>query len=390
MHLDEHKISIIKRYIYMCDYTTHSHVWQLTSTYLRDSDICSLMCVDRNLRDIFSSDEYYLKRIHETSLCIIKTTATIRFIIGLIVDDKKYYMNDGEKKENLDRLKFLDDTVKKIGSYFGNYYDGLQESLGSHGKYNIQYIVLSSINNQLYELYYCLRNIYSGNRFITVNFDIFEIALKKTIYDFEILFPKKFVGMINYSDLIEDPDAKSIWVAKFGENCPAININTFINEFLNHNGIQNKAFIGYFTHLFNFPKLGIMPISRFNTIIKLFGPYKNFIENFEKIVVGTHSGFVGYMNSVGCEQFMRSLMKEGHIGERSYIVRFSRTQPNVFTITFIEKNNIRHIRLSHEKYIKIFAPYTLIRVGLRHDSISINNLDEYTSRNSDGIQHCYH
>ena len=237
-------------------------------------------------------------------------------------------------------------------------------------------VLLESLHKQLFEIYDSLLQINYSRLTVTVNFDVFELAIKRELSELFKLFPSDGTLFTPIFSLhIDEPNAIDIWQQIVGQTCPVMSFSKFINTIVVtwENG-NDPLMHKYLAHLFNFPKDNLMTVYRFRVLNKLFGPYQQISQNFKNIVMTTGCGFVGLMNKVGAEETLIQLLPK--LKNHTVLIRFSRCLPEFFAFTSI---NIHTGALDHHRNITVQNKSITIKEYLslmfsRHD-IALLDLD---------------
>lgn len=145
--------------------------------------------------------------------------------------------------------------------------------------------------------------------------------------------------------LIGDEAARSAWSAAFGMEC-VVDFDTFFSKVILAywpNALDNPDFENHFRFSTNFPRDNWMTTYKWDSIIKQFGPFNHFYDNFCQF--GCGNGFLGLVNSVKADEILR---KRSHL----FLLRISRLEPERLTLSFCTKSSsgfkVFHRRKPHD------------------------------------------
>jgi len=122
------------------------------------------------------------------------------------------------------------------------------------------------------------------------------------------IFP---IGKVQFppSKLIEDEKARQIWEEFAGETKYFINFQDFFDSVISkeiqkivNNTCSKYRFKQFLSYFVNFPDDNLMSTYKWNLLMRLFGPYDNFIVNFSKVAFG--QGFVGLVNRIQAQEIL--------------------------------------------------------------------------------------
>jgi len=171
-----------------------------------------------------------------------------------------------------------------------------------------------------------------------------DFLLKQKLDQFGVLFnaedtkDKKAKDKHQITAFIADPEGKEMWVKSFGENTPLVPWAVFIatlEAFLQVPLKEDEESIKMFL---DFTQDDHVSIFEFSVFLKWFGPLKGSCQRMlESLKGGLLCGFVPAVEA--------NLLLEGK-KEGTYLVRFSKTQPGSFAVTFVDHSlKIKHCLL---------------------------------------------
>lgn len=187
-----------------------------------------------------------------------------------------------------------------------------------------------------------LSDINDGTEKMTTNFDVADMGLRRRI---EELNTNSFIA----STCIKDAHTRALWDTAFGSAVGEVSWSMFCKRFVRLANVKNKStwFFRYLKTVMCFPEgesLRHSTVTPYavHLLSALCGSGPDMWTNFNRLAI--KNGFVGFVNVVGAEELFERIKGDLHV--HSYFVRYSRTVPDVFTITTYNPSNneIRHIR----------------------------------------------
>jgi hypothetical protein len=314
------------------DYTIYlgiPHVFSLISHYLDQRDIISMAKMNKHFNNLTNTQDFIHERIY-------KYLAHINYIInnGLVTQLETAMFGTYATHQTLERFKLLQSSLNDVNEYVTSL---LKTRVWvNYTGTKLLIILLESLCKQLFEIYESLLQINHSRLTVTVNFDVFELAIKRELSELFKLFPADGTLFTPIFSLhIDEPDAIDIWQQHVGQTCPVMSFSKFINTIVMtwENG-TDPLMHKYLAHLFNFPRDNLMTVYRFRVLNKLFGPYQQISQNFRTIVMTEGCGFVGLMNKVGAEETLTQLLPK--LKNNTVLIRFSRCLPEFFAFTSID------------------------------------------------------
>ncbi|EFA82212.1 RING zinc finger-containing protein [Heterostelium album PN500] len=133
-------------------------------------------------------------------------------------------------------------------------------------------------------------------------------------------------------------EAQEMWKKRFGKNIIFIQWSHFFEKLQTFLNVKASDYEVNLKHIIDFTQDSFVSTYKFSTFLKWFGPLSKSLNNvIETIEAKTMSGFI---SGVEATRFLDK-KSAGH-----YIIRFSKTYPGAFAVTFVENScNIRHCLL---------------------------------------------
>jgi hypothetical protein len=274
------------------------------------------------------------------------------------------------EKSAYERLEFLRATVTLLQGYVSEQLErgtwGQTSDLWHYAQ------LIGKITKQMRITASMLGDLNSGSFAITVNFDIFDLALRKYYEEVSVMVP--IVGSSSLASIIHDLEALACWCEIFGNHKRVVHYEIFYERFIRRywsETAQNERFERYMAHYFNFPRDDFFSAYRFNVLVTLFGPFRSVATNFIKFVLCP--GFVGLINMIKAEEILLQLLPQ--LRRSTVLIRFSRRQPELLAFTSID---VRTGKVEHRRNInaqghfvpiaqylaRAFPGYELIRMGV--------------------------
>jgi hypothetical protein len=295
------------------------------------------------------------------------------------------------------RLNFLKDTIQKIVKFISQFKRELEE-------FEPLVYFIEIISNYLKDLLEILILIETDNSLFTSNFDIFEFKLRESLNEIETLFQLNEEQHCNKNDsllefispvvVIKNNKLKEYWIINFGFDKYTITFKNFIkmleNCFFKEKQIPKDTIL-QLKYLTNFPENAEISTFKVNQIVQIFGEEQDLVKNLKYI---ESKGFLGLINRIQSFEFLI----ENHVPNNTLLIRFSRTFPNFFAITYknkdgkiknmLNKNKLTGEIIPIKEFINTnFNLYELINLKVDYKEIfSKNNLNEY-ALNSSGYIH---
>eukprot|EP01133_Synstelium_polycarpum_P013313 gene13313-15652_t len=133
-------------------------------------------------------------------------------------------------------------------------------------------------------------------------------------------------------------DAKDMWTKRFGEKISFVPWSMFFSAIQAYLDFNAQAYEENFRHIIDFTQDGYVSPYKLATFLKWFGPLTSSLRN---LIDSVNSKIMsGFISGVEASRFLDK-KSSGH-----YIIRFSKTYPGAFAVTFVENtNHIRHCLL---------------------------------------------
>eukprot|EP00027_Filamoeba_sp_ATCC50430_P008028 CAMPEP_0168548958 /NCGR_PEP_ID=MMETSP0413-20121227/4847_1 /TAXON_ID=136452 /ORGANISM="Filamoeba nolandi, Strain NC-AS-23-1" /LENGTH=377 /DNA_ID=CAMNT_0008579313 /DNA_START=229 /DNA_END=1362 /DNA_ORIENTATION=- len=221
------------------------------------------------------------------------------------------------------RISLLEDTIEDLHLYFQ---EALQWNLKS-----VPTLFLDCMHRLYGVLYFRLLDTCSIIKALSrasikfAKFDLLELALRRYLFQLQkMVSPEQFMNQP--SELIDLPEARAFWEENVGQ-VYYTDFDDFCKRILPQVFPMmqyNEDFALYLEHFLNFPEDNLMTTCKWNNITRIFG-FKNFEEEFCKYALG--KGFCGLINQVEAFEIINEQP------DNTYLLRFSRMQPDVLTIT---------------------------------------------------------
>jgi hypothetical protein len=248
--------------------------------------------------------------------------------------------------------------------------------------------LLYNVIKQMRDTSEMLDSLITGKYTITVNFDIFDLTIRKYYGELSALFP--------VSDepkrIIDDPAAHACWRGKFGDSLRVVHFDSFMQHIVTPlwpETARNDRFSRYLAYFFNFPRDNFFSVYRFNLLVTLFGPFEQVADNFTKYVLCP--GFLGLINMIKAEEILTQLLPQ--LRRSTVLIRFSRQIPTLLAFSSID---VRTGRVEHRRNVTItdqsvpigqylaraFPGYDIIRMGVDDMATKCENIFTFARHSS--------
>mmetsp|Transcript_22244 Transcript_22244/g.24828 ORF Transcript_22244/g.24828 Transcript_22244/m.24828 type:complete len:668 (+) Transcript_22244:55-2058(+) len=273
-------------------------------------------------------------------------------------DVKKRRMLKDKSIENTEyaaedtRLDYVKRTVELITKY-------LQRDLSRFARKEYC-VLLALLNERLAETYTYLEGVQHGLCHLTINFDVYELVLRRYFSQLTEMFPLRESSRRpsvsqNPSLIIADQQARSMWIAIAGQNAYFCSFERFYSQVIDRRTNEvhkNHEAKQYFSYFLNFPEDGIVTTYKWHILVALFGPYDQFFANFKKYILG--QGFLGLVNRLHAEELLKDKPKR-------CLMRFSRTNPTCMAFSYNTKGYVAHITNNSSWWDH--SPFKLANIG---------------------------
>jgi hypothetical protein len=170
-----------------------------------------------------------------------------------------------------------------------------------------------------------LENIAEGRERMTQNFDAADMGLRRRINE---------VGTCSGPEAslcINDAHHRDIWNRHFGAGTGEVSWEDFCDRFVGAAVLSNKPpqFASHLKALMCFPEESTVTPYAVHILSALYGPGPQMWTNFSNLMLG--HGFVGLVNMVHAKEMFVAV--RGSIKRGSYVLRYSRGLPDIFTVT---------------------------------------------------------
>jgi len=280
--------------------------------------------------------------------CRQLTSSVIRRVAAL----KTRYSVQASKE----RLEFLQGTVQLMREYFQKQLE--KEFWATFRNCKFACHMVHCVFKQLCETSDMLESLESGRFKITVNFDIFELSLRRYYEELKSMLPlskSNDRGSSSYTEVsvedsrlsvLQDSESRDLWAQKIGPKCYC-HFDDFYEKLLSQIGtfkdVRDKGrFREHMKHYLNFPRDNLLTTYRFHVLVSLFGPLTAVALNFETYVLC--QGFLGLINMIKAEEILRQEKPKVD----TVLIRFSRQRPTylAFTSFSVKTRTIEHRRNS--------------------------------------------
>jgi len=171
-----------------------------------------------------------------------------------------------------------------------------------------------------------------------------DFTLKQKLDQFTALFnpeepkDKKAKEKSSAAYLIQDNEARELWIKSFGESTLMVPFNVFLGALEAHLGIPLKDDEEYMKMIIDFTRNDHVSAYEFSVFLKWFGPLKGSTQRMmESLVGGLLCGFVPAVEA--------NLLLEGK-RDGTFLIRCSKTQPGSFAVTFVDSmQKVKHCLL---------------------------------------------
>lgn len=275
------------------------------------------------------------------------------------------------------RLEYLNTTVKITEALLSRTFNPEDSPfIFGQGRQNNMVncfkVLLGVLRDHLSSIRTALEKIALGTMNITVNFDIFELSLRRYFDQLKCMFINSNPKLREFpSLLIRDLNARRLWEDKFGSECYYCDFDRFCSEIIDELVDESdpdyndlKRTIKFFV---NFPQDNIVTTYKWNLLLCHFGPLKSIIPNLKRYALC--NGFLGSMNAIRAREVLREY--KGHI-----LMRFSRLEPTKLTVSHSnERGKVTHSRKPVDVSLNRFITQTL---GIKNPRFAPKHLDFLT------------
>ncbi|KAH3767116.1 hypothetical protein Pelo_992 [Pelomyxa schiedti] len=299
---------------------------------------------------------------------------------------KTHYTQTATKE----RLDFLLATVRLMKDYFTSQMQKHSWTGFPDCKFSCH--LIHCVYQQLCQTSDMVQLLESGKFKITINFDIFELTLRRYYEELKVMIPLPVTDRVTSTSygidssspaqddprlaVLNDKISRDLWRENIGRECYA-HFDTFYNKLIVATFptvSDNPRFRDHLRHYLNFPTDNLLTVYRFHVLVALFGPVRDIAKNFETYVLG--QGFLGLINMIKAEEILR---KERPTVD-TVLVRFSRQKPTqlAFTSFNVKDRTIEHRRNVDKAGRPIPIATFLKEQYPRHNLIQLGVDDEVT------------
>eukprot|EP00727_Mastigamoeba_balamuthi_P001780 m51a1_g116 hypothetical protein (475) ;mRNA; f:356578-358700 len=334
--------------------------------YLDIASLSSAALVSRSWRAAMDSEELWRDKSGSELQSMQDQLHVVNALLDVVA--RKAF----SERSSYERLDFLRGTVGLIQTYV---HEQLRrDTWRAAPRQRFVYVLFGSVRRQLQETARMLGDLNAGSFAITVNFDIFDLALRRYYEEAAALVPIDSASKTGTAELITDREARQNWEAIIGAGVCYAHFDVFYQRLVRKvwpDMAADDRFARHLSHYVNFPRDNILTTYRFNVLLSLFGPFRLLANNFQRFVLCP--GFLGLINMIKAEEILVQLLPQ--LRRNTVLIRFSRRQPEFLAFTSID---VRSGRVEHRrnvdregrsvpiaKYLeRAFPGYDLVRMGV--------------------------
>lgn len=303
-------------------------------SYLSPESFSAVAAVCRSWRAIVSSPSLWRKRcdvVWSHLMAVTVRSSDICFCLAMIVSDKKF----------TPRVKLLSETLHELTQ---TAQARLNPGRETHHPVDSYYMMTNILLSQLYDCNSILRKIEINPLAITENFDILDLTLRRYMHQIHSMFPIDTAGQPQEtpSHLIEDEQARLLWEKFVGKDAYSVEFNWFYESVMipTFPSLRDDhRFRNAFQFFVNFPCDDMLTTCKWGVIVDQFGPFDEFVDNFRHFACG--NGFLGLINCVEADEHLSS--------PNTFLLRFSRREPEKLTFSYKYVNNARAVVCRHKR-----------------------------------------
>jgi len=257
---------------------------------------------------------------------VITKSKMIKQVLLACFSNPEIYLSSSDRSN----MTFLSDTTMLLMDYFDMQTQTIKDIA------DFKKLVLSSLV-RVEEILTIVNKINSKEAYITDSFEIFELTLRRLLEQFKKMFPLGKPAP-EPTSIIEDEKAKAVWELYAGKDKYSIPFSQFEQTIIAKEFGDNhdEKFHQYLRFFLNFPADDIVTTYKWNLLIRLFGPYDKFVDTFTRIALGR--GFLGLINRIKANEILTMYGSN----EDTFLIRFSRTEPEFLAFSFRHINTIQH------------------------------------------------
>jgi hypothetical protein len=289
------------------------------------ADLAPLRMVCKTWRDLIDSCGLTTAK---TDVCdsLAESCTRLRETVDAIKKAPNRSTND------ISRMELMEDTLKHTDRVMDKHWP----PTCSNSREELQ--MMARLARQFGGTADLVSGISTGNERITQNFDFADMGLRRRVNEVATCS-----GPIA-SDCIKDAHHREIWDRTFGPGTGEVSWEDFCDRFVGSAVLSNKPvqFAAHLKALMCFPEEKTVTPYAVHILSAMYGPGPEMWTVYSNLMLG--HGFVGLVNLVHAREMfleVRNRLRRG-----SYVLRYSRALPDVFTITTYNPVNgeIAHIR----------------------------------------------
>jgi len=292
-----------------------------------------------------------LKRLSHTCHKVVKIASLLRRSIQLGIGRLELAHKSGlispadfvhEKQagaNNAMRISYLKTTIADLIDLLDStpiHFLSDQESPSISCFYN----VIQVMEGEVKGTWEALVNILSGKMEMTVNFDIFELALRRYYHQLKVMFIDASETVRSTPALlIKDNGARNLWIDLFGSETYFVPFDRFMNDVVTGVlGVPPSGDVCRTIKFFlNFPVDNMVTTYKFHLLMCHWGPLSSLIQNLNKFAL--RHGFLGLINAIQASEILKTYSSP------RILMRFSRLEPEKLTISFSDSyGKVHHSR----------------------------------------------
>ncbi|KAF2069517.1 hypothetical protein CYY_009164 [Polysphondylium violaceum] len=166
-----------------------------------------------------------------------------------------------------------------------------------------------------------------------------DSLLKQSIDQLLALFPSTLVSWTSakspFDHLLQDKGSRLMWDSTIGKNVALVPFDRFTREMESFFKIGLKDYFDSFQYVLDFTQDGYVSPYKLHIFLKWFGPITQCIKCFTDVI--NAKIISGFISGVEASKYLEG-KAVGH-----YLIRFSKTYPGAFALTFVDHSNqVRH------------------------------------------------
>ena len=211
--------------------------------------------------------------------------------------------------EDKNRIDFLNDTAYNILSHIINTkHDVTNQAVN---------FLLEKISKTIQQTVITLTNAYNKKELLTMNFDIFELTLRRNYQEIKSLRLLKEMS-ISPSSMIEEYRGRFLWNKICGKCCELVDWKKLREEVIEPYITRDISILLLILYFLDYPNTGKISYYQWNLFLRCFGPFDKISSTLEYI---SQKGFLGIVNRITANEILDAE------GNGKFLIRLSRTQP---------------------------------------------------------------